>query len=331
MKITTHLAKSIFAGTGAMLIAGNVMAEDMTLKFAGVHPVNHYGNTVMEQIKTEIEAADVGLTIQLFPAGQLGSGEELLDDALRGNIDLVHSYLYPNRASQIEVISLPYLAATNADIETVYLDQDSAFNQILNEAFTGLGLELFSTVPEGFIGVVANEEPEDYAAIGDKGINIRVWGSQLAKSTVETIGFRATTMNWGEVFAALQSGAVDGAICCTAQTAYTTFAQSDVGKYFIPYNAVVEVTAYYASGRTWKKLNDEQKAVITSAFKNAATDFAEHALSQEAEFAAKLTEAGYSVLELSDEQREAIAAAVREKVWPQAETLVGAENLQRLQ
>ena len=40
-------------------------------------------------------------------------------------------------------------------------------------------------------------------------------------------------MNWAEVFAAIQAGTVDGAICCTAQSTYTVFAQSDVGKYFI--------------------------------------------------------------------------------------------------
>lgn len=313
------------------VFSGAVAAEDLTLKFAGVHPINHYGNTMMDQIKADIEGANVGLTVQLFPAGQLGSGEELLDDAMRGNIDLVHSYMYPNRASAIEAIALPYQAATNADIERVFLNQDSELNRILKETFTGLGLQLFSTVPEGFVGIVANKKPETHGAIGDKGMNIRVWGSQLAKSTVETIGFRSTTMNWGEVFAALQSGAVDGAICCTAQTAYTTFAQSDVGQYYIPYNAFVELTAYYASGKTWEKLNDEQKSVVTAAFQKAAADFASHALSEEAAFVEKLKDSGYEVLEISDEERTEIARIVREQVWPQAEELVGAEILARLQ
>ena len=57
-------------------------------------------------------------------------------------------------------------------------------------------------------------------------------------------------MNWAEVFAAIQAGTVDGAICCTAQSTYTVFAQSDVGKYFIPYNAFVEASTYDVSKKS---------------------------------------------------------------------------------
>ncbi|WP_127113776.1 TRAP transporter substrate-binding protein DctP [Shimia sediminis] len=330
MKLISSLAQTVAAGTAAALIAGSAMAEDITLKFAGVHPVNHYANTMLEQIKTDIEAADVGLTVKVFPAGQLGSGEELLDDAMRGNIDLVHGFIYPNRAKALEILSLPFLASTRAEIDAVYRDSDSEFNQILDETFDGLGLNLMAVVPEGFIGIVTTKKPDNHATADAKNINIRVWGSQIAKSLVETIGYNATTMNWGEVFAALQSGAVDGAICCTAEQAYTAFAQSDVGDYFIPYNATVEMTAYYASGETWNKLSDEQRIVVQSAFTKAANDFADHALSVEDEFLEKLQESGYEILDITDEERGALAATVRETVWPQAADIVGADVLDRL-
>ncbi len=55
-------------------------AAEMTLKVAGVLPVEHYGHKMLEQIKADIEGADVGLKVKYFPAGQLGSGEELLED-----------------------------------------------------------------------------------------------------------------------------------------------------------------------------------------------------------------------------------------------------------
>ena len=40
------------------------------------------------------EAADVGLTHSYFPANQLGSGEELIEEAIRGNVDIVQAFLY---------------------------------------------------------------------------------------------------------------------------------------------------------------------------------------------------------------------------------------------
>ena len=77
------------AALGAALILGSTVATagDMRLKVAGVAPVDHYANEMLEQIKADIEAADVGLKVKVFPAAQLGSGEELLEDTIRGNVD----------------------------------------------------------------------------------------------------------------------------------------------------------------------------------------------------------------------------------------------------
>ena len=75
---------SRLAGLGlvALSISGVAFAGNITLKFAGVLPVEHYAHKMMEQVKSDIEAANVGIKVKLFPAGQLGSGEELLELSL---------------------------------------------------------------------------------------------------------------------------------------------------------------------------------------------------------------------------------------------------------
>ena len=190
---------------------------------------------MLEQIKEDIEAAGVGLKVKIFPAGQLGSGEELLEDTIRGNIDMVHAFVYAHKDPVLEINSLPFLVTSWDELQRVYGSKDSAYTQIMSEVLDKLGLKLLGNVAEGFIGVVATKKPENFATIDPKGMNIRVWSSQVAKSATEAIGFNTTTMNWAEVFAAIQAGAVDGAICCTPQATYTVFAQSDVGQYFVPY------------------------------------------------------------------------------------------------
>ena len=165
------------------------------------------------------------------------------------------------------------------------------------ETLDRLGLKFLGNVAEGFIGVVATEKPENHAAVGPKGIHIRVWSSKVAKDTTEAIGFKTTTMNWAEVFAAVQLGAVDGAICCTPQATYTVFAQSDVGRYFIPYNAFVEASTYYASKRTWEKLNDEQRAAVQAAVDRAAMSFTDWAQANDGGYVARIRDAGWEVLD----------------------------------
>lgn len=324
-----HLSKFAVAAALSMSFISTASA-DMTLKLAGVVPVEHFGNQMLDQIKSDIEAANVGLKVKVFPAGQLGAGEELFEAASRGNVDLVHSVIYAHNDPVLEINSLPYLVSTWDQAEDVYLNKESAFNKIFADRLDGLGLKLLSNAPEGFVGVVTTEVPTNAKQIGDKDQNIRVWSSQVIKATVETMGFKATTMNWGEVFPAIQSGVVDGAICCTAQLAYSTFATSDVGKAFVPYNAIVENTTYYGSKRTWEKLSADQKTAVQAAFDKAAKDYAAWGRNNETKYIEKLKESGYTVVDLSDEELASISQKVRQDVWPQIGEIVGKDILDQL-
>ena len=327
MKTLTGLALGAAIAVSA---AGGAFAAERTLKLAGVLPVEHYAHQMLEQIKADIEGANVGLEVKIFPAGQLGSGEELLEDTIRGNIDLVHAFVYAHKDPVLEINSLPFLVSSWDELQRVYGSKDSAYSEIMGEVLDKLGLKLLGNVAEGFIGVVATKKPDNYATIGPKNVNIRVWSSQVAKTTTEAIGFNTTTMNWAEVFAAVQAGTVDGAICCTPQATYTVFAQSDIGKYFIPYNAFVEASTYYASKKTWAKLDDKQQAAVQAAVDKAAVSFNDWARANDAGYLAKLKEAGWEILELSDAERGALAEHIKATVWPSVEETVGKDIIDRL-
>lgn len=330
MRITKSILGA-FAGLvfGACLATGTY-AADMTLKLAGVVPVEHFGNKVLEGIKTDIEAANVGLTVKFYPAGQLGSGEELLEDTIRGNVDIVHAFVYAHKDPVLDINSLPFLVSSWDEMEKVYGSKSSEYSKIMTEVLDRLGLVFLGNVVEGPIGVVSTKKPDNFATTGPKNLNIRVWSSNVAKAATESIGYNTTTMNWAEVFAAVQAGTVDGAICCTAQLAFTNFAQSDVGKYFIPYNAFVEASTYYASKKTWAKMNDEQRMAVQVAIDKAAAAFTKFARENDDGYIAKLREAGWEVLDLTDEQRGALAEHIKAEVWPEVEKTVGKDIIDRL-
>lgn len=330
MKIYNNSVRVLLCGVFTLLLSTAAFAADMTLKIAGVLPIEHYGHKMLEQIKTDIEAANVGLEVKLFPAGQLGSGEELLEDTIRGNIDIVHAFVYAHKDPVLEINNLPFLVSSFEEMQKVYGSKDSAYTQIFGQTLDKLNLKLLGNVAEGFIGVVSTKKPDNYATTGAKNIHIRVWSSQVAKMATESIGFKTTTMNWAEVFAAIQAGAVDGAICCTAQSTYTFFTQSDVGKYFIPYNAFVEASTYYASKKSWAKLDDKQRAAVQAAIDRAAASFNNWAKENDAKYIAKIKEAGWEVLELSEAQRAALADHIRSVVWPEVEKTVGKDIIDRL-
>ena len=89
------------------LLATTALADTVKLKLAGTYPVNHFGHGIVENMIKEIEDADVGVKISFFGASQLGSGEELIEDAIRGNIDLVQAFIYAQADPRLEVMNLP--------------------------------------------------------------------------------------------------------------------------------------------------------------------------------------------------------------------------------
>lgn len=318
------------AGALALSAATIASAADMRLKFAGTFPIDHPGTKMMEQIKADIEAADVGLKMSLFPANQLGSGEALMEDTINGNIDFTAAFIYSHKDPRLEFLSMPFLVNNWDEMNSVMRNMDSPFNQLLQERLSELNLRLLANNPEGFTGIVANQKPDNWAGIGPKNMNIRVWSSPVVKDMVEGLGYQATTMAWGDIFPALQSGIVDGAICCTKSATYSIFAQSDVGKYYVQYNSVSELTSYYASEKTWARLSDEQREVVLAAFTKASDDFFAYNRANDAEFGKKLEEKGYEILALDADQQAAMASWVRENIWPTMADTIGEDALARL-
>ena len=324
------LAKSLLGGAMAALISTAALADDVKLRFAGVFPIDHQGTKMMEQIAADVAAADVGLNIEVFPANQLGSGEALFEDVARGNIDIAAAFIYADTDPRLEFISMPFLLSGWDDMESTLLNMESEFNTILQEITDEYGVRVMAQNPEGFVGIVASQEPENWNNFDDKGMNIRVWSSSVVKDMVEQLGFQATTMAWGDIFPALQSGIVDGAICCTKTATYSIFAQSDVGTHFVEYNSISELTTVYASERTLSKLNDAQVAALQAAMTKASNDFFAYNRENDEVFGQKLIDKGYTILRLSDEEQAAMAAHVQETVWPSMAKNVGQDLIDRL-
>ena len=329
MKIST-ITKALQIGAIASMLALPASAADKTLRFAGVFPIDHQGTKMMEQVAADVAAANVGLKVEVFPANQLGSGEALFEDVARGNIDLASAFIYSDTDPRLEFLSMPFLVSGWDDMNSIMRNMDSEFNKVLQEITDEYGVHVVAQNPEGFVGIVATKKPDNWNTFGKKNMNIRVWSSAIVKSMVEKLGYKATTMAWGDIFPAIQSGIVDGAICCTKTATYSIFAQSDVGSHFVELNAIPENTTYYASQRTLAKLNDKQRAALEAALTKASDDFFAYNRENDANFEAKLVEKGYTILKYSAEDLAAAAAKIRNEVWPMLSKSVGQDIIDRL-
>ncbi len=326
----SFITKVMTVTASLAFLATTAAAEDVRIRIAGTVPAEHFGNAVLEQMAKDIEDAGVGIKVKYFPSGQLGSGEELLESAIRGNVEMVHATVYAQKDPRLEINSLPFLVTTKAELDAVYGDQNSEYNKILKEILTSFGIQPLGTIGEGLIGMIATERPKNPTGLGSQGMNVRAWSSQIAKQTMEELGYQVTTLNWAEVFPAVQAGTIDGAICCTPEWAYTTFAASDVGKFYVPYNAFIESTMIYANQDFYKKLNDEQRAVVDKETAEAAAEISALAWKRSEGFMKQLKEANWEIVEFTQEERDAIKAHIQSTVWPNVADVVGQDILDRL-
>jgi len=325
LSLKSVIASSLVLGA---VLATPVVEAATTLRIASQHAPDQYASEVLRQIKTELEGAGVDLKIKLYPAGQLGSGEQLIGEAVRGSIDIVHSFVYSHKDPVLEINSLPYLVSNYDEMEKVF-SPGSNFYGIFDQRMDKMGLKLLGVTAEGFIGVMASTEPENYKTTGPKGQNIRVWSAQAAKLATQDMGYNTTTIDWGDAFPAIQQGVVDGMIGATPEATYTTFKEAI--KNYVPSNAFVENYAYYASKKTWeKKLNEEQRQVIADVFAKAAAGFVDWSRENDAANLKKLEEFGVKILPLTDAERNSIATEIRAKTWPKLEERLGKDVLDKI-
>ncbi|AWL13035.1 uncharacterized protein HMF8227_02583 [Saliniradius amylolyticus] len=149
------------------------------------------------------------LQLKLYPNGQLGSERDMVELLQIGSLAMtkVSAASLEGFVSEMRVFGVPYLFRSD---EHRWRVLESAIGEEILRAtrparFTGLaymdaGSRSFY-MTESMVSV-----PEDV-----QGKKVRVMNSPMAVQLIDTMQGAATPMAWGELYAALQQGVVDGA------------------------------------------------------------------------------------------------------------------------
>lgn len=207
-KSLSLLLVMVLITVGVVFSAGIVGAK--TLKVANYfgtdHPVN---NNLNEIFKKNVEEKTNGeITVQIYPAGQLGSEEEFTEGVMMGNIEMaVTGNMWEMYNETISFMQLPYL----------FVSMDHAFDimnspigtTIYKKHFEEIGIDVLGFFSQGERAISNTvrpiETPED-----TKGIKMRTWQGTTIIGLMERLGFDVTVMSMSELFTALQQEVVDG-------------------------------------------------------------------------------------------------------------------------
>jgi TRAP-type C4-dicarboxylate transport system substrate-binding protein len=309
------------------LMAGTALAKTYKLQFAGIFAPDHPMTLSMKRIAKEVaEKTDGKVKIKVFPANQLGDGIQLYEDVMRGNIPMAMLYITGQYDPVLEICSLPYLATSYDKLGKIFTP-GSNYYKIFAEGHHKLGVKLLGIYVDNFISVASTKEIKDPTnPKADHGVKIRIPASELYKITMADLGFNTATINFSDLYTAVQTGVVDGAIGQTALTNYLQF--RDIIKYYYPMRTFVETVSYLINEKAFEGMPEEYQKIIKEACaKNAQASFA-NAKAEEETYQKKLAEeAGVKIYQVSDEQIQEMAKYVRATCWPKFEKVFGKEVL----
>jgi C4-dicarboxylate-binding protein DctP len=194
----------------AVLIAGcgeSADDEPILIKFPHVTAPATPKGQAAERFRQVVEERLAGrVTVEVYPSGQLMSDDDSLDALAFGEVQMIAVSLskLDRLTHKFQIFDLPFLFP---DLATVERFQASAEGKALLDSMADKGLQGLSFWHNGmkhFGGPVAMKSPEDAG-----GLKFRIMESDVLQAQVLAIGGNPQKMAFGEVYQALQTGAVD--------------------------------------------------------------------------------------------------------------------------
>ena len=213
---TTNRRKFLGAAAGLTALSAlpvrnaRAQAAEFQLKWATnapiTFPTNVRAQEAIEAIRTDTKGR---VDIKLFPNNQLGGDTDMLSQTRSGAIDIF-------ALSGLILQSLVPLAGINGlafafkDYETVWGAMDGALGAEVRGAIAKVNLHSFEKMfDNGYRNITSSTKPIN-SADDLKGFKIRVPVSPLWTSMFKAFGASPASINFSEVYSALQTKVVEG-------------------------------------------------------------------------------------------------------------------------
>jgi tripartite ATP-independent transporter DctP family solute receptor len=262
-------ATAVLGGIGAPHVARAQSAE-FTYKYANNLPDTHPLNVRAKEMAAAIKAETNGrFDLQIFPNNQLGSDTDMLSQIRSGGIEfftlsgLILSTLVP--AASINGIGFAF-----PDYDTVWKAMDGDLGGYVRGEISKAGLVVMDKIwDNGFRQTTSSSKPingpEDF-----KGFKIRVPVSPLWTSMFKAFDAAPASINFSEVYSALQTKVVEGqenplAIISTAKL-------YEVQKFCSLTNHMWDGFWFLANRRAWDSVPLDVRATVAKHINAAAVN-----------------------------------------------------------
>jgi len=195
--------KSSEAPTAAPTVA------PIIVKFSHVVTANTPKGKAANKFKELLEQKTNGrMKVEVYPSSQLYGDKEELEQCQAGNVQIIAPSITKlvGLNPKVQYVDLPFLFPNN---NAVYKFWESDANKTLMNSFDKFSLKGLAMWPNGFKQFTDNKRPlltpEDF-----KGLKFRTQAGKVLEAQFKGLGAGSATIPFGETYAALQQGTVDG-------------------------------------------------------------------------------------------------------------------------
>ncbi|QOD60221.1 TRAP transporter substrate-binding protein [Polaribacter haliotis] len=263
MRIKIILLIILFTGIVSCKKTNNYKVLYLGHTLPQTHPV-HKG--ILEFKKSLEKKSNGTLKVKIFPDGQLGSERETLELLQIGSVAAtkVSAAILSNFVPEYNVLGIPYLfrnkvhqfSVLEGAIGKSILEKGSKF-WLRGLCYYDAGSRSFYTSKK------AIRTPEDL-----NGLKIRVQNNQMAINMVNSMGGAATPLAYGELYAAIQQGVVDGAE--NNPPSFVSSNHYEISKYYTldEHSSVPDVLLI--GTKYWNKLSKQERIWVQEAADESA-------------------------------------------------------------
>ncbi|MBY0098391.1 TRAP transporter substrate-binding protein [Mesobacillus maritimus] len=327
--ISILLLMSVLAGCGNTSKtegSGDQQGDDnkeYVIKFAHVVSASTAKGKAAEKFKELLEERTDGqIKVEVYPDSQLGTDREILEQMQSGSVQMNAPFtgVLPSFVKQFEVFDLPFLFN---DREHVQNAVNGELGDIFNKYLESQGLMALGYWDGGFKHLTNSKHPIKSPKDLD-GLKMRVSQSPLLISQFEAMGAGGVSVDFAELYTALQTKTVDGQENPLSNIVSKKFYEVQdyltlSGHGYMGYPLIISSKFYQELPADLQTAIDEVSAEVTEWQWGVAAE-------DEEAYMKTIEESGIEVTELSDAEKEAFIEATS-SVYEDFKKVEGSQEL----
>ncbi|WP_169823699.1 C4-dicarboxylate TRAP transporter substrate-binding protein [Anaerobium acetethylicum] len=281
--------------------------EKYTLKVGTVLTETDPVFLALEGFKATVEEKTEGnVTVELYSGAQLGSDEDVLEQAKVGaGVGIITDPgRMSNYISDFGILGGPYLAD---DYEGALELMETSVYKDLADQFSESGFKILSfNYYQGSRNLYTKSPvatPEDL-----KGLRIRSSGSDVVTKSLEAMGANTTVLPWSEAYQGLQQKVIEGVEVHNSAAVGSSI--YEVTEYVSLTGHFQLLTGLVISDSWFQKLPDQYRTILIEASYEAGKNASNEVIGKDEEFLQKCIDGGVEVVEIDkDAFKEAAESA----------------------